>query len=47
MAPGDPVEDVRDVAADACYVLNFLAVDRIDLLVDCQQSRKVDVPLQV
>ena len=32
MATRDAIGEVVEVAADACFLINFLAVERIDLL---------------
>jgi predicted nucleic acid-binding protein len=46
MGPPDPLGAVRDVASDACYLINFLAVDRIDLLAR-RTDRRIHIPLEV
>jgi predicted nucleic acid-binding protein len=46
MGPRDPLGAVRDVASDACYLINFLAVDRIDLLAR-RTDYRIHVPLEV
>nr|MBF6605376.1 hypothetical protein [Chloroflexota bacterium] len=42
----DAIGEVLEVAADACFLINFLTVDRIDLLAR-RLDYRIHVPLEV
>jgi predicted nucleic acid-binding protein len=46
MESHDPIGEVRDVAGDACYLINFLAVDRVDVLAR-RTDLRIHLPLEV
>jgi predicted nucleic acid-binding protein len=46
MESRDPIGEVQDVAGDACYLINFLAVDRVDLLAR-RTDYRIHLPLEV